>query len=248
MAFIPGKDYVVSTSVDKSMIIWDLSTGALVSQVELSAVPLALEVISQGIILTSHKDGRILQWKLDDTENPVVMWDTGGKSLYSLAYSQAHQMLAAGTDGRTLVFSLDTDAQKLVPLNSFTVQHKGVVSNLQFSRDNRWLVSTGWDGMVLLWDLEGVEKEQLDRVVPATISNKLRIFSLCFNLKSQFIFYGDSKYLHRSHINVGLTYSHLRNIIGLRSLDDSEWDYYIKGDLRRPGEELQTSSIQEARK
>ena len=248
VAFIPGHDYIVSTSVDKTLIIWDLESKEMVNRIELSAVPLDLEVIGPGMILTSDKEGKILQWKTDDMENPRVLWDTGGKAIYSLAFSKAHQMLVAGSDGRTMVFYFDMDAQVPVPLNSFTIQHKGVVSNLQFSGDDRWLVSTGWDGLVLLWDLKDTEKNRLDRVVPVVISNELRIFSLCCDSKSHFIFYGDSKYLHRRNIDVELTYNHLRSIIGKRSLDESEWDYYIKGDLVRPGEALQASSKQIPRK
>ena len=79
-------------------------------------------------------------------EHQAVVWSVA----YGPARADAMALLASGdADGRVMIW--DTDRRQ--PLNPGGEAHQDMVLSLTFSRDGRYLLSTGRDGKVLLWDL-----------------------------------------------------------------------------------------------
>jgi WD40 repeat protein len=115
------------------------------------------------------------------------------------------------------------------------VNHKAVISQLEFSRDNNWLVSASQDA-VMLWDIRGINIKATDKIIPVVIENNRQIFSLKFDEESKYILYGDNRMLHVYPIDIKDIYAKLKLLMGRRELSEQEWKFYVKGDLERPSE------------
>jgi WD40 repeat protein len=238
--FIPEKNWLVSTSADRSIMLWDLNTSELIEKIRHPDIPLALEVLDSQNMITSNSKGDMFLWMLNDINtisNPGILYNAGNQPIHSLAYNAAHHLLVAGTEGNTLLFSYAVGETRMMVPVSFTMKHKGKVSKLEFSHDNRWLASAGWDGQIMLWDLKDMKIEEFERIVPVITENDQKIFSLCFDPNDDYLIFGDNVKLHIKAININLAYGQLKHFVGDKTLNDQEWNYYIKGDLQRPSED-----------
>jgi len=116
----------------------------------------------------------------------------------------------------------------------FAIKHKAVISQLDFSPDNNWLVSASQDA-IMLWDMRAAEINGIDKIIPVVIENNRQIFSLTFDAESKYFMYADNRILHIYPIDIQNIYTKLKLIMGKRELTEQEWKFYIKGDLDRPG-------------
>ena len=123
-------------------------------------------------------------------------------------------------------------AGKLKP-EQFALNHKAVISRLDFSPDNNWLVSGSTDA-VMIWDMRDIKINEIDKIIPVVIENNKQLFSLAFDEESKYIMYGDSKVLHIYPIDIQSIYLKLKLIMGKRELSDQEWKFYVKGDVEKP--------------
>ena len=115
----------------------------------------------------------------------------------------------------------------------FTLKHKTVIAQMGFSPDNNWLVTGSADAM-MLWDMRDAGIKEVNKFEPIKIDNSRQLFSLVFDENSRYIFYGDNKLLHICPIDIKDLYSRLKLKMGDKKLTESEWKYYVKGDLIKP--------------
>lgn len=235
---LPDKDWLVSTATTNTVIFYDLQARDNKRMIIMEDIQYAVETIDSRYILTSTNTGKIRLWDTDDLDNemfiPRTLFNMGRGTVYSLDYNPDNQIIAAGIDGNTLLFSFSPDdIHELAPM-SFTQKHKGIVSNVQFSGDNNWLSASGWDGLIMIWDVNQIISGEISRIDPITIHNPMKIFSLGFENSNSFLLYGDNRNLHFTTIDIDLAYIQLKKIVGDRELSKLEWEYYIKGNLNRP--------------
>jgi len=108
-----------------------------------------------------------------------------------------------------------------------------MIAQLEFSPDNRWLVSASKDA-IMLWDLKDAGSKEADKYVPIVIENNHMIFSLSFDQDSKYLLWGDNRLLHLYPVDIDNTYTKLKLVTQGKELNEQEWNYYVKGDLERP--------------
>jgi WD40 repeat protein/serine/threonine protein kinase len=163
---------VVSSSDDKTVKVWNASTGE-----EL----LTLDRHSNAVgSLAFSGDGKFLAWAADDMT--VKVWDftqpREPRELFPpraagtvVALSSDGKLLAwAGRDETVTIYDLEKQSIRL------RLQHQGKVLCVAFSADDKWLASGGWgEKPARVWDLaSGRESasfgEAVDRVVALAFS------------------------------------------------------------------------------
>ena len=148
IAWSPAGSYLASPSNDKTIRIWDVSSGACVST------------------LRGHSDKvRSVAWSPDgqrlasgSTDNTIRIWDTNGRhlqtierhsgSISSVAWSPDGHYLASASNDRTIRL---WDGVSGIHLHTF-VGHTGEVWSVAWSPDGQRLASAAHDRAIRMWD------------------------------------------------------------------------------------------------
>ncbi len=236
LAFIPGRDWLISSSTDKTIHVWDLKEQKTIRVLTLNEPVQKFVLTGSDQLVYTDSKGNILLWDLNSIAvDPHIIYSNDNRQPFNtLAYNAAHGWLAAASYGKILVFPSKPDNIKNLKPEQFTITHKAVITHLNFSPDNNWLVSASTDA-VMLWDLKEIGSQETDKFVPVIIENNHRIFSVVFDEESKYLLYGDNRSMHIYPVDIKLIYTKLKLKTGGKELNEQEWKYYIKGDLQRPG-------------
>jgi len=235
MAFVPGKEWLISSSTDKTLHVWDLQQQRIISKLQLVDPVQKIVLANPDHLVFTNSSGQILDWDLNniDREPEIIYTHENRQRFQTLAYNTTHKWLVAASLGDIMIFPFDLDNPGNLRPEKFTVKHKAVVSQLGFSPDNNWLVSASQDA-IMLWDLRDIASKETDKFVPLVIENNRQIFSFAFDQESKYLLYGDNRLLHIYPIDIEDIYTKLKTVTGGKELSEQEWNYYIKGDLERP--------------
>ena len=231
LVFIPEKNWLISSSLDNNFKIWDLAKGEFIKVIKANNI--IKNLVLQGLhsVVFSDDKGSVFLWDLDkiDTEPALIFHNS--KPIDAIAFEPLHKRLAVATEGEVMLFlspEINTNSSPGV----FSDRHKGIISALKFSPDGRWLCSAGFDGTVMLWDLEEVTGNSIENIVPISLDNKnMNILSLVFDKDSRYLLFADNSNLHICAVDLEGVYRKLRAKMGKRVISRAEWDYYKKGDI-----------------
>ena len=236
LIFVPDKGWLISSSTDKTIRVWDIAEQKVVKDLLLNETAQKFALINPDNLVYSNSAGQILLWRLDDlnSDPQVIYTSRQHQPVQALAYNARHKWLAASVSGTVMIFPVlnPQNPGDLKP-EQFTVRHKTVITQMGFSPDNNWLV-TGSADALMLWDMRDAGTSEIDRFEPIRIENSRQLFSLGFDENSRYIFYGDNRLLHICPIDIKDIYSRLKLKMGDKKLTESEWKYYVKGDLVKP--------------
>lgn len=182
IAWSPDGKYLASPSNDKTIHIWDVSTGECVR------------------ILEGHTDTVYsVAWSPDgqslasgSKDKSVYIWDVKGRNQFvlnghnsnvqSLAWSPNQRILASGSQDQTVNLWDANNGKVICKLSG----HKDWVSSLIWSRDGRFLISASGseDSVIRLWKPE--DGNLIDSFLP---DGKCSL-SLLWSLDGKFLFRG----------------------------------------------------------
>jgi len=235
LAFVPGKEWLISSSMDRTIHVWDLKQKISIANLQLDNPVKKFVLTKNHHLVFFNAAGQILNWDLNHiNEQPEIFYTSISRQPYqTIAYSTIHNLLVATSMGSIEIFPIKTDLPGNLQAERFTVKHNTIVSQLEFSPDHNWLVSASADA-IMLWDLEDLGGKETERFVPLVIENIWQIFSLGFDQHSNYLLFGDMRMLHIYPIDIDDIYRRLKLVTGGKELSDQEWNYHIKGDLDRP--------------
>ncbi len=233
IAFDKKGKRLVSSSANFSVKVWDMQSKTEIVTFENTQVINSLIITDDDYLMATDEIGNILQWNLATIANnskAQTLQTTIGR-LFSLAYNPVLKWLLSGSNkGKIRVSRRD----KLDAIESFTIKHKGIISDICFSPDNHWVASASLDGTVLLWDLQNFKYQGVDKFVPIRIDNNgKQVLSVQFSSDSKFLIFGDNSKLHIRPLSSGDLYLGLLEKLNGKKMTDDQWQYYKKGDLKK---------------
>jgi hypothetical protein len=235
LSFVPGKKWLISSSTDRTIQIWDLNQMQTIKILAVMEPVQKFVLTDSDHLIFANSTGNILDWDLNkiDQEPQIICSNENRQPFNSLAYNKSRKWIAASSFGDIMIFPLNNDMTGTPKPVHFALKHKAVISQMDFSPDNNWLVTASQDAL-MLWDMRNVDINEIDKVIPVVIDNNQQVFSLTFDGESKYIIYGDNKLLHIYPIDIQVIYAKLKLLMGKRELTDQEWKFYVKGDLVRP--------------
>jgi len=159
IAFSPDDRFVVTTSSDRTVRVWEVAGGRQVQVlVGHAGAVLSADFSPDGMIIASAGIGpEIRLWETaTGQQQGVLQHETSYVS--KVAFSPDGRTLAsAGTDGRIVLWDPANKRQRRLPLAG----HRDIVSALSYSPDGKWLASGGRDKTVRIWNAESGECVQI---------------------------------------------------------------------------------------
>lgn len=236
LIFVPGKEWLISSSTDKTISVWDIAQQKVVKDLLLNEPAQKFVLVNSNNLIFTNSSGQIMLWRLDDPNgNPQIIYSSDQRRPFqTIAWDPEHKWLAAGSTGSVMIFLiLNPDNPGNLKPEQFTLKHKSAITQMSFSPDHKWLV-TGSADALMLWDLRDIGTREVDKFEPIVIDNRRQLFSLAFDENSRYLFYGDNKIMHICPIDIKDIYTRLKLKMGNRKLTDEEWKYYVKGNLVKP--------------
>ncbi|MGB8982423.1 MAG: WD40 repeat domain-containing protein [Anaerolineales bacterium] len=152
LVMTPDSKQIVSGSWDKTIKIWDLSSGGLLHNIQgNSGAVYALAMTPDGQqVISGNKDGTVKVWDL-----------SSGRLLHNLeGHTGGAQAVAVTADGQKIVSGGWDAAVKVWDLSSGRLLHNfrkpsGGVSTVATTPDGQRIVSGSHDRTIRVWDLSG---------------------------------------------------------------------------------------------
>ena len=236
LTFIPGKEWLISSSTDRTIHVWDINQKKTIKILTVKDPARKLVMIDSDHLIFANSTGNLLNWDLNNLEQEpqIIFSNEKHQPFNTLAFNAAHNWIVASTFGQIMIIPYNTQKTGNIEPEQFVIKHKGLISQVDFSPDNSWLVTASTDA-IMLWDMRDIGIKEMDQIIPVIIENNRQIFSLTFDGESKYLLYGDNRVLHIYPIDIQSIYSKLRLLMGRRELTGQEWKFYVKGDLERPG-------------
>ncbi|MDE0323976.1 MAG: sigma-70 family RNA polymerase sigma factor [Candidatus Poribacteria bacterium] len=155
VAFSPDGATLASAGRDKTVKLWDVSTGQNVRTLEHMKPVADVAFSPDGKTLAAGRvGGEIELWDVSTGQNLATFGKHKG-AVFSVAFSPDGTTLASGTGfGEIKLWDIET-GQEIATLDG----HTGIAFSVAFSPDGKTLASGSQDGTVLVWD----PKQAIDR-------------------------------------------------------------------------------------
>lgn len=240
---------LVSGSDDGSVILWDVRNLAAPARLgrplgndDSRVRSFALSPDGK-ILVVSTSSGtpppmHIYIWDISNPAAPVLLGEpppvTGGfVVMHTLAFSPDGQVLAIGSEDRTVTLWDMTDPTTPVPLGSPLEGHESGVLQVAFSPDGGLLASGDGDGVVVLWTLSDPEAP---RKLSTIVGQEDAVSALAFSPDGKTLAVGGEGEVRLWDVSSAST------LAVLDALPTGEYEKGVKLDFSPDGSTMATSS------
>ncbi len=197
-----------------------------------------IERNANSFLVFADEQGSIQLFNLNaPTATPKILYQQPNRPIYSLAYLPTKDCIIAGDVGGRLIALIDITPENLqkndfVPKAFSDKKHKGIVRNITLSNNGKYVVSSSWDGSLLLWETTEVRIENMFTVQPLLeIQHESKILAVQFDNKNEYFFFSDEKNLHICPTNPKVFYEKICQKLKQQKAEPKEWkDFYNRED------------------
>ncbi len=149
VAWAPDSQLIASASDDKTVQVWNASTGKLVSSYIGHTGPVYAVAWSPDgeEIASSSADGTVQIWDSATGEQIGNPFEAHGGSIYAVAWSPNSKLISSA-DENGKIFEWQAKTGRITYLNQ---EHVGPVYALAWSPNGKQIVSAGSDGIIRVW-------------------------------------------------------------------------------------------------
>lgn len=158
LEYRPDGLILASSSVDGSIILWDVDAGeALLEPLTAHQAIVEALAFNEMRLFSADANGRVIEWDTQTGEQVGEPIASELPGILSLTLSRDARLLAmGGRDGTIRIWDVRTGQFRETGFN----QHSDAVTSLIFSADDEVLISASRDGRILLWNVETGELAQ----------------------------------------------------------------------------------------
>lgn len=150
LAFSPDGKLVATSSIDRSVIVWDVQAHSMLARFDHDVVVEPVMFSPDGTKLVSGtENGTVFLWSV--TERRLLRkWKASGERLLDVAFFDGDRGVSSSGKDQTIVLSDAETGTILQRLSGST----NTVSGARVSTDGKLIASIDWDGNVGIWDRE----------------------------------------------------------------------------------------------
>lgn len=163
VAFSPNGLTAVSSDLDGRVVLWDMERGAGETLVDVpETAALCIAFAEDGLLASGFSDGTVRLWNMTTRTKAGVL--TSSSPVKALAFDSRGQLAVGAQDGTISLWDVSGDAPERAS-HILRPQRNGPmdVLSLAFSPTRPLLVSSHWDGSLLVWNLDRREFRRLDQ-------------------------------------------------------------------------------------
>lgn len=219
LAFSSSGLWFVSGSNDKTLKVWEASSGKLMGTLRGHGFAINGVAVSpdDSWIASAGNDGSVRLWDVKTgTQRGALQGQ--GQPFFSVAFSpDGKRLAAAGRDRTVYIWEVDS-GKRLFAMEG----HKGDVNAVSFSHDGQWLATGSADRTIRIWNL-GSGKEQA-----SLAGHKDGVLAVAYSPDGRWLASGDNSRTLRvwdgkSHAPVRTVTESLHAVLALAFSHDSRW-------------------------
>ncbi len=224
--FLPDSKFILTGSIDKKLLLWDLSRETSIPISNQQTIVQDLTVSPNGrLVAGATKEGKLLLWNRSGSNfgEPILLFEQARNPISSVCFSNDGSVLVSG-DRQGNVKIWDVNRRELIQtLRGHTAQ----IEEVQYSPNDSQLASVGRDGTIQIWETENLFDQ------PIVIKDSEGwVFSVAFSSDGKFFAAGSNgrdKLVARPTRAADMAVN-MCDLID-RNFSTLEWDNYVGEDI-----------------
>ncbi|MFW5761878.1 MAG: eIF2A-related protein [Cyclobacteriaceae bacterium] len=224
LEFLPNNQYFITTSADSTFRLNDFKSSRLLKKNENQVHSIAISNDGKHIAGGSV-NGKVHLWESTNMDKETVLMNVK-YPIHVVQFSPSGKYLAIGDDKGTMtILQFDKDRKEVVSSTAFA-GHESRINDIQFSKDEFFIASAGFDGRILLYAMDNLDE------LPITMrDHESYVWSITFNDSGKYLIAGGKDGV----VKIWPTNPSVlaEQICGLlkRNLTKEEWRRYVADDL-----------------
>lgn len=222
LEFVEGKNILISTGNEKSIIYWNLLNGDKRTIVTHSTRIRSIAVSKNGnYVYGGTDDGQLIRWTISNGDARLI-YDNKNQSINAIVLNSSGSRLAIG-DKAGKITILDPGSSKIL---AQVKGHSARIQDIAFSPDNSQLATSSYDGTIRIWNANRLSE------TPVVITeHESWVLAVAFSPDGHYLVtssdIGDIYYwATQSKYYADQICSYVT-----RNFTDQEWDIYVGMDI-----------------